>query len=123
MAGRLQLKHNYARFFSDKQTARILAKSLRLIFAIPDTDDAWDQIARNAATNCDPAEQGGDQVEKTALEIMNPSEEEFEAGEKAVQDLVSHLKRMRAAGTTQRVPDGDGEWVITAEWRSNGKAH
>ena len=28
-----------------------------------------------------------------------------------------------AAGTTQRVVDGNGEWVINVEWRSNGQVN
>jgi hypothetical protein len=84
-------------------------------------NEAWDEIARRTAANCDPCNLT--EIEKSVLEIMNPPDEEMIAGEKAVQDLVAHLKRMRAAGTTQRVPDGDGEWVVNVEWRSLGKAN
>jgi hypothetical protein len=57
---------------------------------------------------------------KTPEELMNPSEEELERGDQAVRDLVAHLKRMGAAGTTKRITDGAGEWVINVEWQSNG---
>ena len=60
---------------------------------------------------------------KTPEEMMNPSDEELIAGDQAVQDLVAHMKRMGAAGTTQRVPDGSGEWVITVEWKNLGKVN
>jgi hypothetical protein len=76
-----------------------------------------------AAINCDPAEQDGNQVEKTALLLMNLTDEELMAGDQAVQDLIAHLKRMKAAGTTQRVPDVRGERVVSVEWKSNGQVN
>jgi hypothetical protein len=114
-----EVKNNSIRFFTGKLTARLLAERLALLVAIPDADDAWLEIARRAASNCDPAEL----AEQTALELMNPTDEELMAGDQAVQDLVEHLKRMGAAGATKRVPDGAGEWVVNVEWRSLGKVN
>jgi hypothetical protein len=55
---------------------------------------------------------------KTALELMNPSGEELERGRQAARDLVAHMKRMGAAGTSFEFPDGAGEWSIVIEWKS-----
>jgi hypothetical protein len=62
-------------------------------------------------------------MKKTPEELMNPTDEELLAGDKAAHDLVEHLKRMGAAAATKRVPDGAGEWVISVEWKSNGKVN
>ena len=51
-------------------------------------------------------------TKKTALELMNPSEEELERGRQAARDLVAHIKRMGAAGTSFGFPDGKGEWTV-----------
>ena len=118
-----ELKHKSARFFTDKLTARLLAKRLGLIFTISDADDARHEIARRAATNCDPDELNEDQVEQTVFELLNLPEQELAAVDKAALDLVTGVKRMGGAGTTQRVPDGNGEWVINVEWKSKGKAN
>ena len=111
----------FGRFLIQKINAHLLLKSLSFVLTANDINEAWDEIARRTAANCDPCNLT--EIEKSVLEIMNPPDEEMIAGEKAVQDLVAHLKRMRAAGTTQRVPDGDGEWVVNVEWRSLGKAN
>jgi len=62
-------------------------------------------------------------TKKTPKELMNPSKEELERGDEAIRDLVAHMKRMGSAGTTRHIPDGSGEWVITIEWKSNGKVN
>jgi hypothetical protein len=62
-------------------------------------------------------------AKKTALELMNPSEEELERGQQAARDLVAHMKRMRAAGTSFVFPDGSGEWTITVEWKNTGRTN
>lgn len=53
--------------------------------------------------------------------LMNPSEEELERGQQAARDLVAHMKRMRAAGTEYRIADGNGEWVVTVEFKGSEK--
>ena len=58
-------------------------------------------------------------TKKTAHELMSPSQEELDRGDQAVRDLVAHLKRMGAGGTTQTVPDGACRWVIDVEWKPN----
>jgi hypothetical protein len=60
-------------------------------------------------------------TKKSAIEMMNPSEEELERGQQAARDLVAHMKRMGAAGTSFEIPDGDGEWTIAIEWKSKKK--
>jgi hypothetical protein len=62
-------------------------------------------------------------MKKTPQELMNPSPEELERGDQAVRDLVAHLKRMGAAGTSRHIPDGNGEWVISIEWKPKGKVN
>jgi hypothetical protein len=59
-------------------------------------------------------------TKKTALELMNPSEDELERGRQAARDLVAHIKRMGAAGTSFDFPDGKGEWTVTVEWKDKG---
>jgi hypothetical protein len=110
----------YGRFFIQKVNAHLLLNSLSFVLAANDINEAWDEIARRAASNCDPGEQKT--VEESALEIMNPTDEELIAGDQAVQDL-AHLKRMRAAGAVKRVADANGEWVINVEWKPAGKVN
>ena len=57
---------------------------------------------------------------RKAKEMMNPSEEELERGQQAARDLVAHMKRMGAAGTSFEIPDGAGKWIVVVEWKSNG---
>lgn len=54
---------------------------------------------------------------KTPEELMNPSDEKLDAVEKAMQDLVTAMKQVGAAGTSRHIPDGAGEWVIEIEWK------
>lgn len=112
-------KYKVVRFLTDKLTARILADGLSLIFAIPDADEAWEQIAAEAAEggSCDSDET----VEKGALILMNPPKGELEAGQKAARDLVAHMKRMRAASTSFEILDGGTTWTVSVESKESGK--
>jgi hypothetical protein len=56
-----------------------------------------------------------------AICLMNPSEEELERGQQAARDLVAHMRRMHAAGTKYRIPDGNGEWIVSVAFRGSGK--
>jgi hypothetical protein len=113
----------FGRFFIQKVNAHLLLKSLSFVLAANGINEAWDEIARQDAANCDPGERVEKTVEDSALEIMNPPDEELIAGDQAIQDLVAHLKRMKAAGTTQHVPDVNGEWVVNVEWKPIGKVN
>jgi len=57
---------------------------------------------------------------KTALEMMDPPAEEFEAGEKAALDLVAHMKRMGAAATQFEIRDSGTLWVVKIEAQTAG---
>jgi hypothetical protein len=38
-------------------------------------------------------------------------------------DLIAYMKRMCAAATTHRIPDGKGEWIVSVEWKLTGKVN
>jgi hypothetical protein len=61
-------------------------------------------------------------TKKTALELMNPSDEELAAGELAANDLVDHMKRMGAASTSFEIIDERGKWRVTVELLPQSKA-
>ena len=60
---------------------------------------------------------------KTPEELLNPSQEELDAVDKAIRDLVVAMKQLGAGGTGRHIQDGAGEWVISIEWKPKGRAN
>jgi hypothetical protein len=54
---------------------------------------------------------------------LGPEVEELEIGEKAAQDLVAHMKRIKSASTSFEILDGGTLWTVTVEAKTMGKVN
>jgi hypothetical protein len=61
--------------------------------------------------------------DKAAHELMpNPSGEELDAADIAALDLVEQVKRIGASALSYEIPDGQGHWALSIEWKPDPEA-